>query len=812
MTATSAKTVADLQSLVGTFNTGDVAAVNGYRNSGDLGGGSFYFEGSMPPSGAIISAASPGTTATITNATNTAPIVVTTLSAHGLVSGQAAYITGIVGNTAANDKTWIITVTGRTTFALNGSTGNGAYRSGGTSNTTTVTVSRSAAHGLVTGQQVMIAGALGNTAINGTWITTVLSETMFSIGTRSNGTYAANTAFIGDGGTIIPSSRGRWKRIYSGPISVKWFGALGDGTGSAPSSVGGVTTDQLAIQAALNFIPPQTVKSLSGTTVDVPPGQYVITAPVVIGAVTSAGTSPPVVTLTGSPNSCFLFIIKISVGGALGTAKFDWSSDRGGTYTTDITTVSSIVLGSTGVTANFSVGTYSTNNEYATIVNGVALSITNNNTVMRGVGGPPTGGSVITVKGRGTGLVIEGAGMGNFAEGVTEEYPVGNAAIAQSSQIQNLSFRGGSPQPYDVIVVHTGNVSITDCAVASCERYGIVVESGISGSVVESDLLSRLGGLLCVTQAPNNVYFVSDSWRITNSSFENCGNGRGDPTEGAAVYIHGTDASAGTASGLSAKNCNISYYAGGIGGNTWIECYSQNGQIGYYMASAFPSTFVGCGTEDFKAVHVEPGNTSVGVGGTLASYCPHAVGVYSNLEFSKLGNDGATYRAWVPGAPYYNALMATSRANITTVVATGTAPPAVRLTGTPVGEHQFIITITTAGALGAAVFKWSFDGGVSYTTGVPTAESVILGTTGIIAYFSAGTYLTDNTYTSTAHVSIWTLEYEPSVTAYPFLDSSYRLVNRIANSLYKDPYGGTFGITDIDAPRGANLHSSRTHC
>jgi hypothetical protein len=68
-----------------------------------------------------------------------------------------------------------------------------------------------------------------------------------------------------DGGTVIvPSScpwgsQGRWVRIYSGPLNVRWFGAVGDGT----------TSDTAAIQAALNAAP---------NAVDVlfPRGSYVV--------------------------------------------------------------------------------------------------------------------------------------------------------------------------------------------------------------------------------------------------------------------------------------------------------------------------------------------------------------------------------------------------------------------------------------------------------------------------------------------------------------------------------------------------------
>ena len=69
--------------------------------------------------------------ATVSGATNASPIVITTSAAHNLVTGNTVQIYGALGNTAANGK-FVVTVTGPTTFSLNGSTGNGAYTSGGT--------------------------------------------------------------------------------------------------------------------------------------------------------------------------------------------------------------------------------------------------------------------------------------------------------------------------------------------------------------------------------------------------------------------------------------------------------------------------------------------------------------------------------------------------------------------------------------------------------------------------------------------------------------------------------------------------------
>lgn len=67
----------------------------------------------------------------ISGATNASPIVVTTAAAHGLPTGAYVKVASVGGNTAANGS-FFVTGLSSTTFSLDGSTGNGAYTSGGT--------------------------------------------------------------------------------------------------------------------------------------------------------------------------------------------------------------------------------------------------------------------------------------------------------------------------------------------------------------------------------------------------------------------------------------------------------------------------------------------------------------------------------------------------------------------------------------------------------------------------------------------------------------------------------------------------------
>jgi hypothetical protein len=69
-------------------------------------------------------------TGSVTNASNASPIVITAADSN-VSTGQAVKISGVTGNTAANG-TFLATAINANSFSLQGSTGNGAYVSGGT--------------------------------------------------------------------------------------------------------------------------------------------------------------------------------------------------------------------------------------------------------------------------------------------------------------------------------------------------------------------------------------------------------------------------------------------------------------------------------------------------------------------------------------------------------------------------------------------------------------------------------------------------------------------------------------------------------
>lgn len=100
-----------------------------------------------------------------------------------------------------------------------------------------------------------------------------------------------------------------------------------------------------------------------------------------MGAVTEAGTTPPDVTLSGTPLGPWDLRLKCTLGGARGTARFRFSTDGGNTWSAEFVTAASVVLtdtnavspvgvnGATGITAAFESATFNADNTWRSIAN-----------------------------------------------------------------------------------------------------------------------------------------------------------------------------------------------------------------------------------------------------------------------------------------------------------------------------------------------------------------------------------------------------------------------------------------------------------
>ena len=83
-------------------------------------------------------------------------------------------------------------------------------------------------------------------------------------------------------------------------------------------------------------------------------------------------------------------------------------------------------------------------------------------------------------------------------------------------------------------------------------------------------------------------------------------------------------------------------------------------------------------------------------------------------------------------------------------------PPTLTVTGTPLAFYDVKVEITTGATLVSTNvrFKYSLDGGATYTTGVTGAATVALGSTGLTLNFASGTYVTSDVYSFNTYGSI----------------------------------------------------------
>jgi hypothetical protein len=228
---------------------GDNAVAGGYWSYADGGGGLFSFQASPPASASL---ANPGSLAQAVSGLTTSattPIVVTGL--HPFANGQAIDISGCTDPNANGN--WIITYISGIQFSLNNSssssTGTGA-------NAVSTILTTQAAHGLTTGQQVVVGGVPGSAAIalNGRWtMIGVLSTTTFSLPVSALGA-GVTQGTIGDGGTQIPittpESLGRWLRAALTSYDAVAFGAISNNSSTGTRILN--TAVHITIQNAIS--------------------------------------------------------------------------------------------------------------------------------------------------------------------------------------------------------------------------------------------------------------------------------------------------------------------------------------------------------------------------------------------------------------------------------------------------------------------------------------------------------------------------------------------------------------------------------
>jgi hypothetical protein len=107
-----------------------------------------------------------------------------------------------------------------------------------------------------------------------------------------------------------------------------------------------------------------------------------------------------------------------------------------------------------------------------------------------------------------------------------------------------------------------------------------------------------------------------------------------------------------------------------------------------------------------------------------------------------------------------------------TVSSSGTTPPVATLAGTPLGAFNLVIDCVLGGAHATATFRFSTDGGNTYSAAITTTSAAaaiplidtttdslvgVNGRTGLTVAFAAGTFNADNAWSSTAVLKARTL-------------------------------------------------------
>lgn len=150
---------------------------------------------------------------------------------------------------------------------------------------------------------------------------------------------------------------------------------------TAPITSTGGTTPVIAINPATDSLP-GSLSAADKTKLDNLPEAFYIGSTqsqssdvgiALSGVLNAFGLIPPQVTMSGTSSSCTGLRVQISTGGAVGTAKFDYSIDGGATWIeTSVTTGAAVALhlGANGLTLNFNHGTYSTTNVYQAVIAG----------------------------------------------------------------------------------------------------------------------------------------------------------------------------------------------------------------------------------------------------------------------------------------------------------------------------------------------------------------------------------------------------------------------------------------------------------
>lgn len=160
---------------------------------------------------------------------------------------------------------------------------------------------------------------------------------------------------------------------------------------------------------------------------------------------------------------------------------------------------------------------------------------------------------------------------------------------------------------------------------------------------------------------------------------------------------------------------------------------------------------LGIVSSDASRVTFLVGTSSLGTAGNFYSYGGSSVSqIATDLGVGPLAAQAAKHLLKSSGSQVICYKVAASTAGSSSAVTRsgGSSGPLVTLSGAPNDQYDSIVTIVAGGAVGTATFKYSLDGGDTYSETLATAATYLL-PSGVTVAFPAGTYVAAETYSWT---------------------------------------------------------------
>ena len=309
-----------------------------------------------------------------------------------------------------------------------------------------------------------------------------------------------------NGGTIFQvtgTTAGRWKRIYSGSVSVKWFGAKGDG----------VTDDTIAIQSAID------ISGILLKSLYLPNGNYMFSSSLTLqqySVIVGESLNNTILTYSGTTNSISAILVTNTNG---------WKSELS-LFTIKQSGVATSVNGISIVNINFDSSLFCLSNIKIEGFSGIGLNIN-----------PTLAGTYITQI-KVSDIRTVGCNIGIYCKVVDSIFTNINTWLSKtngfiidgsSNIFSNMKIdQGGSDGRYDGLVVYGARNKFSAIEVQQNTKSGIVINSNDnifssltvdcnsvpSINMVNTDLLYPQ---MIINGNNNNVNFVNTNL-ITNGA------------------------------------------------------------------------------------------------------------------------------------------------------------------------------------------------------------------------------------------------------------------------------------------------------